>query len=142
MLLIADEAGIVDDLLRDHLAGTDHDDHRCFVSERNGRLVGVAFAQVREAADRLWDLTMIGVRPEVQGTGDGTALIAAIEQDLTSSSARLLVVETSATPQYDGARAFYAARGYDEEARIRDYWTDGDDLVVYRKRLGSSSQRS
>ena len=134
-----DEVGVVDELLREHLAGPDHDDHRCLVSDRDGRLVGVAFAELRPAADRVWDLVMIGVRPESQGTGDGTALTAAIERQARSAGGRLLVVETSATPQYAGARAFYTARGFDEEARVRDYWSDGDDLIVFRKRLAPAT---
>ena len=32
-------------------------------------------------------------------------------------------------------RAFYAKCCYEEEARIRDYWAEGDDLVVFRKAL-------
>ncbi len=36
---------------------------------------------------------------------------------------------------FAGARAFYAARGYAEEARLRDFYLDGWDKVVYRKRL-------
>ena len=47
-------------------------------------------------------------------------------------------METSSTPAYDGARGFYRRNGYDEEARVRDYWTAGDDLVLFRKALGPS----
>ena len=134
-----DEVEVVDELLRAHLAATDHEDHCCVVSEQDGTLTGVAFAEVRPAADRVWDLTMLGVRPKTQNLGEGTALITAVEQQLITAGARLLVVETSATQQYEGARAFYTARGFDEEARIRDYWTDGDDLVLFRKRLTPST---
>ena len=130
-----DDVGVVAELLAAHLGGADHDDDRCLVIERAGRAVAVAYAEARPAADRVWDLTMIGVRPEHQHGGDGTALIGAIEQDLARAGQRLMVVETSALAEYDGARAFYRARGYDEEARIRDYWADGDDLIVFRKRL-------
>jgi hypothetical protein len=48
-----------------------------------------------------------------------------------------LLVETSSLAQYDRTRAFYAGRGYEEEARIRDYWAVGDDLVVFRKALNT-----
>ncbi|WP_375388256.1 GNAT family N-acetyltransferase [uncultured Amnibacterium sp.] len=129
-----EESAVVDDLLRAGLADAG-DDHRCLVVERAGRLAAVAYAAIRPAADRVWELTMLGVRPGEQRSGDGTALTGAIEQELAARGQRLLVVETSAGPQYAGARSFYAARGYDEEARIRDYWADGDDLVVLTKRL-------
>jgi hypothetical protein len=32
-------------------------------------------------------------------------------------------------------RAFYLKCGYDLEARIRDYYTEGDDKVTFRKAL-------
>lgn len=131
-----DEARLVEELLQAHLGTEGLDDHRCTVLELDGRVDGVAFAQPRAAADRVWDLTMLGVRPGRQHAGIGTALIEQIEQDL-STTQRLLVVETSSTDAYAPARAFYRARGYDEAARVRDYWTDGDDLVVFRKDLRS-----
>jgi ribosomal protein L37E len=58
-----------------------------------------------------------------------------VEEDLRSRRQRLLTVDTSGTREYDRARAFYAKCGYGEEARVRDYWQDSDDLVVFTKRL-------
>lgn len=43
----------------------------------------------------------------------------------------MLLVETSSTEHYDGARGFYRARGFDEEARIRDFYGPGDDKIVF-----------
>lgn len=48
---------------------------------------------------------------------------------------RFLLVDTSGTAQYDRTRAFYVRCGYRQEARVRDYWTAGDDLVIFRKAL-------
>jgi ribosomal protein S18 acetylase RimI-like enzyme len=109
--------------------------HACIVDEQDGRVVGVAYYQPKTAADRVWDLTMIAVQPALQGRGRGAALLAQVEQDLRGQDQRLLLVETSASAQYDLARRFYGKNGYDEEARIRDYWEDGDDLVLFRKAL-------
>ena len=57
------------------------------------------------------------------------------EQDLRDRGQRLLVVRTSGTSQYDRTRAFYSGLGYSEHAIVPDYWTDGDDLVLFTKRL-------
>jgi ribosomal protein S18 acetylase RimI-like enzyme len=78
---------------------------------------------------------MIAVRPDLQGGGRGAALMRHVEQDLREQGQRLVVVRTSGTPQYDRTRAFYRQLGYGEVACVPDYWTDGDDLVLFTLRL-------
>ncbi len=106
-----------------------------------GDPVGVVSWNPRVATDAGWDLTMIAVLPERQGEGRGAAMMAHVERKLIDSGQRLLLVETSSAPQYDATRAFYQRCGYEEEARVRDYWTDGDDLVLFRKRLVGAGGR-
>ncbi len=48
----------------------------------------------------------------------------------------MLLVDTSGTSQYDRTRDFYVRCGYTQVARVPDYGTDDDDLVVFAKRLG------
>lgn len=98
-------------------------------------LAGVTYYTPVEATDRAWSLKMIGVHPNHQRRGIGTAIMNEVERRLREANARLVLVETSATPEYDRARAFYASLGYEEEARVRDYFADGDDMVMLRKRL-------
>src|SRR4051794_34798402 len=73
----------------------------CLVDEQDEQLVGVAYYRPKEPADRVWDLTMIAVVPELQGTGRGSALLGRVEDDLRDRGQRLLVVDTSGTAQYD-----------------------------------------
>ncbi|MFD6418670.1 GNAT family N-acetyltransferase [Streptomyces sp. NPDC060194] len=129
-----DEAPFVAEMMSEYFGGAADEGHRCLVDDTDG-LRGVAYYRPKPPADRVWDLTMIAVRPERQGAGLGTALLRRVEDDLRADGQRLLLVDTSGTAQYDRTRAFYAGCGYDEEARVRDYWTTGDDLVVFRKAL-------
>jgi ribosomal protein S18 acetylase RimI-like enzyme len=46
-----------------------------------------------------------------------------------------VIVHTSSTTRYDKTRRFYERAGYEEVARIRDYYRRGDSLVVYGKYL-------
>jgi ribosomal protein S18 acetylase RimI-like enzyme len=46
-----------------------------------------------------------------------------------------MVLETSSSEDYNGTRDFYLRLGYKEAARIKDYYKDGEDKVVYEKRL-------
>ncbi len=100
-----------------------------------GGLASVVEYRPEEAADRVFDLTMIAVRPDRQGQGRGAALMRHAERDLRDHGQRLLVVRTSGTSRYDWTRAFYRGLGYVEHVRVPDYWTDGDDLVLFTKRL-------
>lgn len=129
-----DEVGLVRELIGAHLDPAEGAGHRCVVSEDGGVVDGVAYYQPR-ASDRVWDLTMIALDPRRHGRGIGQSLMRHAEADLRGEGVRLLLVDTSATSRFDRTRRFYVALGYDEEARIRDYWGDGDDLVVFRKDL-------
>lgn len=100
-------------------------------------LAAVLFYRPEEAADRAFDLTMIAVRPDVQGSGRGTALMRYAEQDLRSRGQRLLIVRTSGTDDYRRTRAFYKGIGYTQHSQVPDYWSDGDDLVMFSKRLSA-----
>ena len=48
----------------------------------------------------------------------------------------MVLIETLATPEFADTRSFYERNGYEEEARIRDYYAAGETKVVYRKVLG------
>jgi hypothetical protein len=47
----------------------------------------------------------------------------------------MLIAETSGTPHYESTRKFYLGMGYQAEARIKDFYSQGDDLVIYIKRF-------
>ena len=81
-----------------------------------------------------YDLYWMAVDPAVQHAGVGTVLVAEMERQLLGR-ARLVVVETAGRAAYDATRAFYQARGYRPTARIPDFYSPGDDLVVYTKSL-------
>ena len=85
--------------------------------------------------DRTFDLYWIAVHPSSQRHGGGSHLLGEVEQRLRERGARLLIAETSSRADYDATRRFYLARGYQEVARMRDYYAVGDDRVIYTKAL-------
>lgn len=127
----------IEDMMSAYFATGQATGHACIVDDHGDQVVGVAYYQPKAAADRVWDLTMLAVLPGDRLRGRGAALLAQVEHDLSVQGQRLLLIETSASAHFDAARKFYARNGYDEEARIRDYWEDGDDLVLFRKALGT-----
>ncbi len=133
-----EEAGFVEGVLEGFFAPAGSADGRTWlVDEVDGELVGTAYYEPVTATDRTWELLMIGVRRDRHRQGRGTALLRHVEEDLRARGQRLLLVETSALPAFDRARAFYLASGYDEEARVRDYFGAGDDMVLFRRALAA-----
>jgi hypothetical protein len=53
-----------------------------------------------------------------------------------------MIVETSSRDDYAPTRRFYNKRGYEEAARLRDFYAPGDDRVVLSKRMGAVVEHS
>ncbi|HEY9070957.1 MAG TPA: GNAT family N-acetyltransferase [Candidatus Ozemobacteraceae bacterium] len=117
------------------LGNQNQTDYYFAVAELEGRPVGYACHGLRPLTLGTWDLYWIVVDPRVQRSGAGTALLAWSEDDVRRRGARMLVAETSGKPLYEPTRSFYLGRGYTEDARIRDFYKPGDDLVMYIKRF-------
>lgn len=130
-----EDVAVVDSLMGEFFDRQQAAGHTCVVDDVEGALVGVAYYEPVTGTDRTWELLMIGVRRDLHRRGRGTVLLEHVEDDLRRRGQRLLLVETSGTAAFDRARAFYLARGYDEEARVRDHFADGDDMVLFRKAL-------
>jgi ribosomal protein S18 acetylase RimI-like enzyme len=142
-LFAEDEAEVVRTLMDDFFARTMADGHGCLVDmddDLDGDVAaGVAYFQPVAATDGTWTLLMIAVRPEQQGQGRGSVLLSEVENRLRRQQQRLLLVETSGVPDFALTRAFYDKAGYGVEARVRDYYAAGDDMVLYRKALAAPS---
>jgi ribosomal protein S18 acetylase RimI-like enzyme len=110
---------------------SDYEFLACF--SESSALLGFACYGPTPSTEGTYDLYWIAVHPESQGTGAGTRLLAAVEQQMSERRARLLVVETSSRERYAPTRRFYERRGYAPSARIRDFYSPGDDRVIYTK---------
>jgi ribosomal protein S18 acetylase RimI-like enzyme len=140
LIALADATGLfqpdqlqeLSEMLADYFSsGGDH----FWITDDNEGAVGVAYCQPEPMTDRTWNLQLIAVRLDRQGKGRGSNLLRHVEQMLTARGARVLLVETSGLPSFERTRTFYTKCGYEEEARIRDFYAAGDDKVVFRKVL-------
>jgi D-alanine-D-alanine ligase len=101
----------------------------------DGTLLGYACYGPTPGTAGTWDLYWIAVEPAAQGRGVGTALWREVETRLRRRGARLCIVETSGSAHYEATRRFYARCGLTPVATVPDYYDDGDDRVIYAKRL-------
>jgi len=130
----ADDLAAFGGIVTDYFAGNLGSDH-CWICDDDAGLVGAAYFAPEMMAEGTWNLYFIGVHPIRQGQGRGGALLRYVEETLTTRGERLLLVETSGLESFAQTRAFYLKNGYDKEARIRDFYSAGNDMIVFRKVL-------
>jgi len=80
-------------------------------------------------------LAWFAVHPDFQRQGIGSRMLAFIEDQARNRGFRKLFVETYTHPDFDNARRFYQASGFQHAGDIHDYLPGGDDRLVYAKTL-------
>ncbi len=108
-----DEIECVDELLSVFLRQPEGDDYTFIVGcgGDNGP-IGFACYGPHPLTEGTYDLYWLCVARSVQGNGVATLLLDQVEKDLSARGGRLLVAETSSTPPYATARAFYEHHGF------------------------------
>jgi len=131
----AEEIATVQELVDDYVSKGDASSYRFLSCRLNGRVAGYTCYGKRSLTDSTFDLYWICSAPSAQRNGVGHALLQQTEREIRAMGGRLLIVETSSSPEYEPARRFYDSHGYRREAVIEDFYAEGDGLVLYSKRL-------
>ena len=82
-----------------------------------------------------FDLYWIATHEDFRGRGLGKIVLREVEKVVAASGGKSVYIETSYLPKYEPTRAFYLKNNYTEKARFEDFYDDGDDKVVYVKKL-------
>ncbi len=126
-------AAMLDDMISGYFDMSKNDIWFAYMQE--GATISFGFCEPERMTDGTWNLLAIGVAPEHQGLGIGSAMMRYLEDRLAAQGARILLVETMGTPELAQTRSFYRKNGYTEEARIREFYEPGADKVVFWKHL-------
>lgn len=110
-------------------------EHQSYTYEQEARTLGLVYFAPAAMTDRVWYLYWIFVEKETQTKGIGSQMLLFAEQAIRQAQGRLLLIETSGLPYYEPTRAFYLKHGYELHAVVKDFYEDGDDLNIFRKRL-------
>jgi ribosomal protein S18 acetylase RimI-like enzyme len=105
------------------------------VAEDNQEVVGFVCYGPTPLTDGTWDIYWEAVSRKRRGRGIGGTLLKAAEREIRKSRGRLALIETSSTPAYGKTRRFYERYGYDEIARVPDFYEPGDDKLILQKKF-------
>ena len=99
------------------------------------RLLGYICYGPIPITDRCFDLYWLCVDQNTSRKGVGGLLLSAMEHGIEEKAGRHIYVDTSSTAPYLKARSFYEKHGYRVASVFPDFYRDGDDKVVYLKKL-------
>jgi ribosomal protein S18 acetylase RimI-like enzyme len=124
----------LDEMISDYLNNKETEDMWfAFVEDTTPTAIGYCVPE--KLTNGTYNLLAIGVSKDAQRKGIATDMMNYIEKQLKQKDARILIVETSSDDAQICARNLYKKIGYTQIAVINDFWNDGEDKIVFWKRL-------
>ena len=124
----------LDEMISDYLNNSNTEEF-WFTYIDNNAPISIGYCVPEKLTKGTYNLLAIGVLKESQGKGIAREMMNYIELLLQEKGARILIIETSSDEAQIVAREFYKKIGYTQEAVIRDFWQDGEDKIVFWKKL-------
>ena len=111
------------------------DDHQALTWAHDGRPAGLAYYAPVAMTDRTWALYWLIAPVAPPGPEVAGQLLRHAEQDVRNRGGRLLVFEVSSASAHEPVRQLLATHGYRPGAVLPDFYADGEDQIIFRKRL-------
>lgn len=111
------------------------DEHRALVIARDGTVAALALFGVVAGAVGVRKLHAAIVAPSVSLGDVGRRIMDAVLDDARREGARLVVAELADDPALGQTRALLTSVGFDEEARVPDFYRSGVALALLRIEL-------
>lgn len=127
------ETEVAMELINIAAKNSDQKDYNVFVYEDGKKILGYYCVGKRPLTDAVYDLYWIVTNPDHPKRGIGKMLLEHAEQFVLSHNARWLLAETSTKASYAAARNFYLRNRYSIIAEINDFYSVGDNLIVFGK---------
>ncbi len=134
-LFPAEHVGELSEMMDAQLGATSEGHHWIVQESERGTLQGAAYYAPEALTDGTFNLYFIAVREILKGKGVGSALLHYVEHQLKQEQGRVLIIETSSLDNYNLTRRFYLKHEYTEVARIPEFFSAGEDKVVFWRKL-------
>jgi ribosomal protein S18 acetylase RimI-like enzyme len=115
--------------------GVDPDRYHFLVYRDVGKIKSFACYGHRPLTRGVYDFYWLATDPETRGRGIGGKLMRRVEDEIRKLGGYIVLIETSDSPVYEKTRCFHERNGYVKVGEIADFYTPGDGLVMYQKRL-------
>jgi ribosomal protein S18 acetylase RimI-like enzyme len=135
------EIAVAIELIDIYIKNPKQKDYIFFVAESNGVVAGYICYGQDNCTQGAYNIYWIAVSPDFQGMGIGGKLLEFAERKIMSRKGEIIVVETSSTKKYEPTRKFYLAKKYRAEAILKDFYKNGDDKVIFIKRLSKNNKK-
>jgi ribosomal protein S18 acetylase RimI-like enzyme len=122
-------------LLDETLREGDESGYYFLFADQGNETVGYSCYGPITMTENRYDLYWIAVRKDLQGSGLGGLLIREAEKKMADMGGTILYVETSGRQDYQPTLAFYRKQQYQSIACIPDFYKDGDDKIIFMKKL-------
>jgi len=131
-----EEIEVATELIGIVLKDANQEDYRidCMTNDEDQAIGYVCYGPV-PMTQGTFDLYWIVVDPRCQGQGVGSRLLRFLEEVAREKKGRMILIDTSSIPEYEKAQKFYFHHGFQEVARVPDYYRPGNDRITFCKRL-------
>lgn len=131
-----DEVMMADEVAKEALAKGEAVSGYSFVfCAIGGKKIGYSCYGPIPCTDERYRIYWIAVDDCMRGKGYGAMLLRETEKLIARKGGKRIYLETSTREQYQPTRDFYRKCGYIAEAKLDNYFYDGDGMVMYVKIL-------
>lgn len=129
------EVEIAVELVRERLSQGEECGYFFVFAESGGKTIAYSCFGSDTMSKTCYDLYWIATHNDYRGKGIGKKVLAETEKLAKEMGCIILIAETSGLPHYEPTRQFYHNTGFTLEAKIKDYYTLGDDKLFFTKRI-------
>lgn len=130
------EVEIAAELVAERLAEGESTGYYFVFAEVDGITVAYSCFGPISMSKTCFDLYWIVTHNDYRGKGIGRKLLEETYSQAKNMGCKIIIAETSGLEHYAPTRAFYDSNKFEPEARIKNFYDEGDDKLFYTKRIG------
>lgn len=130
------EVEIAAELVAERIAKGESTGYFFVFAEVDGKTVAYSCFGPITMSKTCFDLYWIVTHNDYRGKGIGKKILEETFSQARLMGCKIIIAETSGLEHYSPTRAFYNSTGFEMEARIKNFYDEGDDKVFYTQRIG------